>query len=196
MERMLLAAEELFATKEFADVPLAEIAARAGYTIGAFYARFTDKDALLRTLEERLYATVEEVIARRTGAAEEGELTLAQYIHALIADTATIYRLRRGTMRALTAAARHDRALRRRMDRVNAATVERFTGALVSHSTRLAHPDPRVAAEFVLVLIASTLRETILFRDGWTIPPALNDGVIVEELGRSVVRYLGLDDAP
>jgi AcrR family transcriptional regulator len=196
MERMLHAAEEVFGEKDFGDVTLAEIAARAGYTIGAFYARFTDKDALLRTLEERLYATVEEVLGRRAEAVEEGAMRLTDFLRAAVADAATIYRQRRGTFRALIAVARQDPALRARMDRVNAATIERFTRAVERYPGGIAHPRPRIAAEFALVMIASTLRETILFADGWSVPRSLDDETLVEELSRSVVSYLGLSDEP
>lgn len=195
MERMLRAAEEVFAEKEFAEASLAEIAGRAGYTIGAFYARFADKDALLGTLERRLYETVEEVVAHRTGEAEAGAVSLQAFVRAAVADTAAIYRQRRGTLRALTFVARHERALRGRMRRVNAATLERFTAAIERHPGGIAHPRPRVAAEFALVLIASTLRETILFRDNWPVPRSVDDATLVEELSRAVIAYLGLPDA-
>ncbi len=53
MERLLSAAESLIAELGFAHATVAGIAKRADSSVGAFYARFKDKDALLRCLLER-----------------------------------------------------------------------------------------------------------------------------------------------
>ena len=50
LERLLDAAETLVAEKGFDDTPVAEVARRAGSSVGAFYTRFPDKDALLHAL--------------------------------------------------------------------------------------------------------------------------------------------------
>ena len=55
-ERLLRAAEKLILEKGLADASVPEIARRAGSSVGGFYARFPDKDALLRALEERFFA--------------------------------------------------------------------------------------------------------------------------------------------
>ena len=52
--RLLEAAGELLADRPFDDITIDEIAERAGYTKGAFYARFDSKAALLRHLVARL----------------------------------------------------------------------------------------------------------------------------------------------
>ncbi|MDX1675699.1 MAG: TetR/AcrR family transcriptional regulator [Longimicrobiales bacterium] len=52
--RLLEAAAELLADRSFDDITVDEIAERAGYTKGAFYARFDSKAALLRHLVARL----------------------------------------------------------------------------------------------------------------------------------------------
>src|SRR5206468_8661548 len=53
LERLLDAAEELIAEHGVASVTVSEVVRRAESSVGAFYARFPDKDALLATLHER-----------------------------------------------------------------------------------------------------------------------------------------------
>src|SRR5512138_2072181 len=53
LERLLDAAEELIAERGVSSVTVSEVVRRAGSSVGAFYARFPDKDALLATLHER-----------------------------------------------------------------------------------------------------------------------------------------------
>lgn len=52
-EALLAAGAEVFAERGFAGASLDEIAARAGYTRGAIYANFADKDDLFVTLVQR-----------------------------------------------------------------------------------------------------------------------------------------------
>ncbi|HEY0023708.1 MAG TPA: TetR/AcrR family transcriptional regulator [Longimicrobium sp.] len=192
LERILLAAEEVFAEKEFSAATLAEIASRAGYTVGAFYARFSNKAALLKTLEDRIYRTVEQVLDARTASLATGQETPGEFLRAAVEDSVTVYRRHRGALRALVAQAREDGELRERMRRVNATTIERFAGALRAHPGSVRHPDPEAAVEFALVLIGSTLRQTILFSDTWTVPRRIDDATLARELSRSVITYLGL----
>src|SRR3954466_6943772 len=56
LDRILDAAEQVLETKAFGEATLAEIMERAGVTVGAFYRRFPDKDALLHHLDERFFA--------------------------------------------------------------------------------------------------------------------------------------------
>ena len=53
-DNLLDAAEDLLNEKSFLELSINEIVSRAGSSVGSFYARFDDKDALLRCLSERL----------------------------------------------------------------------------------------------------------------------------------------------
>src|SRR6185295_6827544 len=53
LQRLLDAAEALIKEKGHGAVSIPEIARRAGSSVGGFYARFRDKNELLRALEER-----------------------------------------------------------------------------------------------------------------------------------------------
>ena len=55
LDRLLDAAEALAAEKGFDDTTVAEVARRAGSSVGAFYTRFKDKDGLLHALYDRYY---------------------------------------------------------------------------------------------------------------------------------------------
>src|SRR5881398_1851649 len=56
LDRILDAAESVLEEKSFSEATLVEIMERAGVTVGAFYRRFPDKDALLHLLDERFFA--------------------------------------------------------------------------------------------------------------------------------------------
>src|SRR6478736_10297665 len=56
LDRILDAAEQVLDAKSFSEATLVEIMERAGVTVGAFYRRFPDKDALLHLLDERFFS--------------------------------------------------------------------------------------------------------------------------------------------
>src|SRR3954471_10460908 len=60
LDRILDAAERVLDEKSFTEATVAEIMIRAGVTVGAFYRRFPDKDALLHFLDERFFNEVGE----------------------------------------------------------------------------------------------------------------------------------------
>lgn len=55
VDRILAAAETLFATKGYSDISLRQLIAAAGISTTAFYARFDSKAAVLDTLTEQLF---------------------------------------------------------------------------------------------------------------------------------------------
>jgi AcrR family transcriptional regulator len=66
-DRILAAAEQLFATKGYGEVSLRQLMAAAGVSTTAFYARFDSKDAVLDTLTERLFADLQSEAAQKLG---------------------------------------------------------------------------------------------------------------------------------
>ncbi|MDH3706723.1 MAG: TetR/AcrR family transcriptional regulator [Acidimicrobiia bacterium] len=72
--RLLDAGEELFAERGIASTPIEDIAERAGFSRGAFYSNFADKDALVMAILERTIARneveLEELFTNRVDAAD------------------------------------------------------------------------------------------------------------------------------
>jgi AcrR family transcriptional regulator len=58
-DRILVAAEALFAKRGYGDVSLRQLIAASGVSTTAFYARFDSKAAVLDTLTERLFAELQ-----------------------------------------------------------------------------------------------------------------------------------------
>jgi AcrR family transcriptional regulator len=190
--RLLDAAETLLETQSFDAVSVAEIARQAGVTTGAFYARFADKDALLEALEVRVTETVLERLRRVSGKSALDGQTLADALHRYFAALVDAYVTTRGAGRALVLRSHTDGKLRGRLERLNSEGPPRIIGRLLAEGA-VKHPKPKQGVELALLAIRSTLRETILFQE-----PRLNGDVVapdilVEELTRLFVRYLGLD---
>src|SRR5215472_9529683 len=110
-QRMLDAAESVLAEKSFDDATISEIARRAGLTIGAFYARFHDKDALLRELEIRMDEEFVALVDRTLRDEAWMRLPLEVALDRYHLDLVDIYQRRRAIARALVLRSHTDAAL-------------------------------------------------------------------------------------
>jgi len=99
--RILDAAEALLREKRWEDASVAEIARRAGSSVGAFYSRFRDKDALLSALHERF---VEEAIATAELAMNEqrwANASICEIVRELVAFQVRLQDQHAGLWRAI-----------------------------------------------------------------------------------------------
>jgi AcrR family transcriptional regulator len=188
LESILDAAEHVLRTKDFREATLAEIAGLAGYTIGVIYARFPGKQGIRDALERSVCDSISQLTSQRAVPDAWGDESIESIVRALINDVVGLFRRHRGALRALIVEARTDAALRMRLDRMNAETLNRFTAAVVSRRKSLLHPDPAAAAAFSAFLISAALREAILFNGP---SPERSDAALAEELTRVVTAYLG-----
>jgi AcrR family transcriptional regulator len=191
LDRILDAAEALVAEKGFEDSPVAEIVQRAGSSVGAFYARFHDKEGLLHALYERYYeeavATTDATLApERWEGAETAEL-----IEAVIPFLVSIFRERRGLMRAFVMRNHTHPEFQARQQRLSHYVIAKLSALLLARRDQLAHPDPERAARFGLMLVFSALETMILFGEMRDALLSLSDESLADELTRSTLAYLG-----
>jgi TetR/AcrR family transcriptional repressor of nem operon len=81
-EALLRAALEMIPERGL-DVSLDDLCERAGYTRGAFYVHFADRDALLAAVMERVGHVVLDALIGATGHAEELPAVVARFVRGL-----------------------------------------------------------------------------------------------------------------
>ena len=115
LDRILDAAEGLVSEKGFEDTTVAEVVQRAESSVGAFYTRFPDKNALLYALYERYLeqavATADEALAPERWAGAD----LAEVLDAVVRFLVSIYREQRGLIRTFVLRNHTDPAFRARV---------------------------------------------------------------------------------
>lgn len=113
LARFLRAADELLHEKPFADVTIAEIVTRAERTVGSFYARFEDKDALLRTLAQERMVQIAHAFRDELHRLDLPQLTGRELIATAVNSIVTAYVSERHVVRASLALASRDEPSRR-----------------------------------------------------------------------------------
>ncbi len=193
LERLLDAAEEIFDEKRVEEATVAEVARRAGSSIGSFYARFHDKEGLVRSVFERfaeqavMTAEVALVPARWEGVPiEEALETMARFVIVVLDK-------KRGLVSALVGRAPVDSALTRLGERLVERVAALLAALLAARGLRPRHPSPRLALEVAVWLFLSGLELRAVSRLHGA--PGLSDADAARELARVCARYLGIDAA-
>ncbi len=194
-ERLLDSAEALITDKGFADVSVAQIAERAGFSVGAVYSRFRDKQGVLHCLQDRF---VEEAHLT-TDAAFDPELwddaSIEEIVSELMVFLVEIHRERRGVLRELSVRMREDEPNIERRERLVAHINDRVIALLLRERERIRHPDPAVAIAFGLRFVLATLEQAILYRGVGAHGIPSSDEKLAAELTRAFLGYLDLDGA-
>jgi AcrR family transcriptional regulator len=192
MDQILDAAEVLLGEKNFDDLSINDIVEKAGCSVGAFYGRFRDKEALLHALDERYFA---DFIA-------EGEqvLTLSQWdgksaediVRAVLEFLVTSYSRQRGLLRTLSLRARlRDDARFQARERQAWTLFQKLQELLLERSAEIPYSNPEIVIKFGFQTVFYSLREFILWGDmigGISLSPEQ----VVSELTRIYLDYLGV----
>lgn len=192
LERLLDAAEQLVAEKGFADATIAELVRRAGSSVGAFYARFRDKDGLLYALYERY---LEQAVATADAALDPGRwegAPIPEILRAVVPFLVAVHRERQGLIRAFVLRNHVDPEFRARQERLSHHVNVSLSRLLLARAGEIRHPDPARAAAFGLAMVVSSIENVVLFGELRSRVLTLSDDELAAELSRAFLAYLGV----
>jgi AcrR family transcriptional regulator len=191
LERILDATETLVVEKGFEDTPISEIVRRAGSSVGAFYTRFEDKDALLHALYQRYY---EEALATADDALDPARWQgrgVAVIVASITRFLVSVYRDHGPLIRAFIIRTHLDAGFQARQERLYLDVTTRLSALLLARRGEITHPQPERAIAFGLALVFSGLERALIFGDTRPGPFVLDDDDVAAELTRSYLAYLG-----
>jgi AcrR family transcriptional regulator len=194
LARMLDAAEELLETTSWEGITVAALVAKAKSSVGAFYARFPDKDALLQHLHQRrsneAMQTAEAALARErwTG------VPIADVVRAIVEFTAREYGERAGIHREMVRRHSVDPTFRERSARVAAHTTRLVAALLEERRAQIDVLDTLSAADMLHRILFSVLDQQVQFSDRAPGALPLTSEQLAQELTRAMLGYLGVRD--
>ena len=186
-ERMLNAGEAVFARMGYNNAHVSDIASAAGCSVGSFYRRFRDKEALFRALHQKIIEQRRQRNEQFYARPELADLPSAEVIRLFIKDILGHFKQNGGFIRAL---------FQRTLDEGNrdywpelrkAAALEgdglaRFLRGL----GELAHSDNHYSCDFIVRVIEGTIVHAVLHAGN-----ALKDEEqFLDDLARVATRYL------
>ncbi len=166
LERILASSTELIAEQSYEDLTIADIASRASISVGGFYARFKNKEALFRTLRDRLSAETQQRITQAQ-ARNWDSASLQGLVTLVVAGNAELYEKYRGVLRITHLKSRGliDSDQDTAISAYNSKLVSSMETLFLAKREEIQHRQPRPAIRIAIACMASMLREAIVFGD-------------------------------
>lgn len=192
LERLLDAAESLIEDKGLGDVTVPDIVARAGSSVGGFYARFRDKAELLRALEERFFAELGTRVDEISRPEHWGGASIPAIVRLCMIELVETFRQREALIRAFMARAAQDAVFMEEAHRFRCMVSDGIVRLLLTRSRSIRHPEPALAIDFGVQLAFGMMHHWVIFGGVQAGGRRLSDRDLVEELSRSFLGYLTL----
>lgn len=192
LQRILDSAEQLIRDKGLADVSVPDIVAHAGSSVGGFYARFHDKNELLRAIEERFFNRMRDRVEGLAEPSRWGALSLPEIARVLIHELVQTGNRERPLIEAILYRAAHDPGIRDDGLRFRRRVSSRIGSVLVRHADAIRHPEPAVAIDLGIQAAFAVMLQHIVFGATMAGGRALSDARLEIELTRVFLGYLGV----
>lgn len=193
--RLLAAGEQVFAAKGYDQAHVSDIAAAAACSIGSFYRRFRDKEALFRALHVQFAQRIERNMVRFLAMPQWSRAPADEVLRTLVENTARVIERHPGFFRALYqrilagAAANYVPALRAADDSAGRRLAAFLRGRGEGGADGL---DERCI--FGLRTVEAALIQRCLHRDDAREPIA--PPFVIDSMTRMLAGYLGVDTPP
>jgi AcrR family transcriptional regulator len=143
LERVLDASIQLLEDDGFDAFTIQDLSQRAGVSVGAIYARFGNKESLLREVHRHAMALLgaqQEAIGPGGSSDDVGEAIVAA-----VRSVATVFRGNERLLRAFMHLGAADEEISRRGSAVSTELSRRFAASVLAHRAEIAHRDPETA---------------------------------------------------
>jgi len=166
-ERIVAAALELLATRNFEDLSVNEIAARARLSVGGFYARFADKSALLHYLNasviDGLVQRARELLSEEATRGFDARGVIERYVSMAVRAFRKHKRvLQQVSLRSRTSV---DPRFRAHVVQTNRLLHDLLRERLWERRGEIGHRQPRLAIDVALTAVSGAMREYVLFQE-------------------------------
>ena len=191
-EKLLDAAEALFSEKGADATSVADVAERAGCSVGAVYHHFRDKKALLYALYDRMSETLRATTNEAVDPKRWEGAGIVDILRGYLEFSLEMSRQRPSFKHAGLEASRTDPALREHFADLRMELSQGLTKLLLARRHEIGHPDPPLAVRFVQDQLGSMIKTRL---DKVILPTLLanrSDEVFVREALRSACAYLQL----
>lgn len=161
LDRLLRSTRELLADTPFEDITVQQIVAGAGCSVGNFYQRLANKEALLPLLLDIHYAELRQRVEALVRAGDSDDL--AGRVARVVALLITMADEQRGLIRTLVLRHQQGPAAIPASTREAATEIVGLTAAfLLDRRDEIHHPRPERAVEVGLLMVTAAIRERLV----------------------------------
>lgn len=192
LERLVDAAEALFAERGYDGASIGDIVARARCSVGAFYARFRDKESLFLHIHDRQC----ELLIQRIDFLSDLFRSENASLEVMVRQSVRALFLFAGQRRALTHVfiqrSGTDPVFHARYAQTWRKVRDTLRPSMLARRGEIAHPDPERAVDFTLQLMHSGWANDVLHHGVAEITGQETGDALIEDLSEACLAYLGL----
>jgi AcrR family transcriptional regulator len=185
-DALIETAFKLLEDREFDDISIAELAQKAGYSVGAFYARFKSKDELFDALMTQHIEHRRAVRARHFANELNEEL-----FHAIVADMVGYFWGRRRFWRAALFRSIRDPDFWEPLRKLSRELGDAFVERIGARAERALTEQEQTNVRFAVQVTLGTINNTIINRPG---PILMEQQLFIENLARALRLVSGYDE--
>jgi AcrR family transcriptional regulator len=194
LERLLDAAEALIRERGLGGLSVPEVVRRAKSSTGSFYARFQDKNALLRALEERFFANLEALVDSLLDEARWRDVPTPELVAVCVREMLRSVEAHAELVRAFVARSAQQPGFEAEAMRFRERVVRGFRSLLLARRDEMRHPDPELAMDLALEGAFAFMQSRILSGGRPLVAgPLIDDTRLERELVRQFLAYVGID---
>lgn len=195
LERILNSSRELIAEQSYDEVTIAQIAKRAAISVGGFYSRFENKEALFSALQENLATETQSRIVDAQ-AMDWSSKNLLDLLHYIVSGNADLYEKYRGVLtvvhlrtRIMQVESPTDQSDQARLS-YNNKIISQLEDLILIKREQIRHKQPKVAIRTVIACMTSMLRDAIVFQDRSLYPGTKNKQAVIRQVSMVMYHYL------
>jgi AcrR family transcriptional regulator len=190
LERVLEASTKLLAEKGFEAFTVQEVSQRADVSVGAIYARFGNKENLLRAVHAHAMDAIRsehEAIAAPDGRpASKARAVISE----AVGTVAGIFQGNEQLLSAFMHVGAVDDEIARRGSQVSIDLARRFAATVLVHRDKIRRPDPERAVDVAYRMAYCTFARQVMYGPTFESDRPISWADLVEEVGSACAAYL------
>jgi AcrR family transcriptional regulator len=190
LERVVEASIQLLEENGFEGFTIQDVSRRADVSVGAIYARFGNKESLLRAV----HGEAMQAMARENDAvaAVDGrpDAEARDVVVAAVRAVAAIFRGNERLLRAFMHLGAVDDEIARRGSQSSIDLSRGFAAAILAHREAIAHPSPPVAVDVAYRMAYCTFARQVMYGASFESDRAIEWDDLVEEVAYACAAYL------
>ena len=192
LKRLLDAAEEVIREDGIGGLMVAKVVEKAHSSVGAFYRRFPDRDALLYAVQERNHAHALEIYKRQLDTLDVENAPLEQTLEKLLSFRAAMVIKDAPLVHAFAVEGALSPTFQEEGRRFLASCRTTMSQVILSHRDEMEHPDPELAAEVMCRLWLALMEQLVFYGESPFNTPARSSDVhvLVSEFCRAMSAYI------
>jgi AcrR family transcriptional regulator len=190
LERVLEASIRLLEESGFDAFTIQDVSQRADVSVGAIYARFGNKESLLRAVHRHAMESIgaeHDAVAAVDGRPHE---SVRDVIAGAVRTVAAIFRTNEDLLRAFMHLGAVDDEIARRGSDSSTDLARQFEETVLHHRAEITHPDPKKAVDVAFRMTYCTFARQVMYGPTFESDREISWDDLVEEVGAACAAYL------